>query len=66
MRDPDSKNPFQQSIYVLHLPWAAAKELASRAGMSRSGWIVSLIERERVRFLGKNWRPPKEKAAKRQ
>lgn len=61
MRDPESRNPFQQSIYVLHLPWAAAKELASRAGMSRSGWIVSLIEREKVKILGKGWRPKRER-----
>jgi hypothetical protein len=61
MRDPNSKNPHQQAIYVQPTPWLAAKELASRAGMSRSGWIVSLIERERVKILGKDWRPRKEK-----
>lgn len=64
MRDPGSKNPFQQSLYVGPDTWLAAKELASRAGMSRSGWIVSLIERERAGVLGKDWTPPKEKAAK--
>lgn len=61
MRDPDSRNPFQQSLYVGPATWLAAKELASRAGMSRSGWIVSLIERERVKILGKNWKPKKER-----
>ena len=61
MRDPDSRNPNQNSIYVLSVPWAAAKELASRAGMSRSGYIVSLIEREKVKVLGKNWKPKRER-----
>jgi macrodomain Ter protein organizer (MatP/YcbG family) len=57
MRDPNSQNPRQQSIYVhLHV-WAAAKELASRAGLSISGWIVGLIERERAKHLGKDWKP---------
>lgn len=57
-RDPESKNPTQQSVYVDRLNWEAVRELAHKAGKSsRSAYIVSLIEREKVRCLGPKWRP---------
>ena len=57
MRDPKSKNPRQQSIYVPLPTWAVAKELAALVGLSISGWIVSLIQRERAKKFGKDWEP---------
>jgi hypothetical protein len=57
MRNPEAKNPSQQSVYVTTLDWEAARELARRRGRSISSLIVLLIRRERGRILGKDWKP---------
>jgi hypothetical protein len=43
---------------VDRLNWAAVRELTHKAGKSSmSAYIVSLIERERIKILGRRWKP---------
>lgn len=57
MRNPNSKNPHQCSIYVWPDEWAAIGEIALRKRTTRSALIRELIQREKEQILGKRWRP---------
>ena len=45
MRDPNSPNPFQRSVYVKNSVWESARRLSKATRKTISGWIVSLIEK---------------------
>lgn len=51
MRNPNSRNPWQQSVYVSPHDWERARQMAHLKGTTISGFIVGLIKREAKRLL---------------
>jgi hypothetical protein len=50
MRDPNSRNPRQQSIYVPSLQfWERMKVHAAREGLRVSQWLCQVAEKEMAR-----------------